>query len=261
MSRPFTLIAHRGFSSRAPENTIAAFDLAIDAGFDNIELDAHLSADGVPVVIHDDALDRTTDGSGQVSSLTLPELRELDAGAWFGDDRAYAGAAVPTLDDVLERYAGRAHIHLELKSQDPDLPGVVIALLRKRGWLDLPRSDGGGGPFDAPGLTITSFQYEQLKRSIALTGSDVRHGWLVQEISGDVLQAAVDAGITAIYPRASNATTESTQMAEQAGMSVRGWSVGDESELLQIYRAGAAGTTVNWPDRALAILTGLYGDS
>ncbi len=85
------MIAHRGFSSRAPENTIAAFDLAIDAGFDNIELDVHLSADGVPVVIHDDALDRTTDGSGQVSSLTLPELRALDAGAWFGDGGAHAG--------------------------------------------------------------------------------------------------------------------------------------------------------------------------
>jgi glycerophosphoryl diester phosphodiesterase len=81
----FTLIAHRGFSSSAPENTIAAFDLAIDEGFDNIELDAHLSADGVPVVIHDDTLDRTTNGSGPVSSLTLAELRDLDAGAWFGN--------------------------------------------------------------------------------------------------------------------------------------------------------------------------------
>ncbi len=247
MARPFTLIAHRGFSSRAPENTIAAFDLAIDAGFDNIELDAHLSADGVPVVIHDDTLDKTTDGTGPVSSLTLARLQELDAGAWFGDDRAHAGTAIPTLDEVLERYAGRAHIHLELKSPDPGLSDVVIALLRERGWLDLPHSDGGGGPFDAPGLTITSFQYGQLKRSIALSGSDVRHGWLVQEITGDVLQAAVDAGISGIYPRASNATTESTQMAEQAGMTVRGWSVGDESNLLRIYGAEAAGTTVGWP--------------
>ncbi len=261
MSRPFTLIAHRGFSSRAPENTIAAFDLAIDAGFDNIELDAHLSADGVPVVIHDDALDRTTDGAGPVSSLTIARLRELDAGAWFGDDGAHTGATIPTLDGVLERYAGRAHIHLELKSRDPGLSDVVIALLRKRGWLDLTHSGGGGGPFDAPGLTITSFQYEQLKRSIALTGRDVRHGWLVQEITGHVLEAAVDAGVGGIYPRASNATPESTHMAVQAGMSVRGWGVGSEADLLQIYRAEAADTTVNWPDRALATLEGLSGDS
>ncbi|MCH8102721.1 MAG: hypothetical protein IIB28_06165 [Chloroflexi bacterium] len=257
MSRPFTLIAHRGFSSRAPENTIAAFDLAIGAGFDNIELDAHLSADGVPVVIHDDTLDRTTNGSGPVSSLTLAELRELDAGAWFGDDREYAGDPIPTLDELLERYAGRAHIHLELKSQDPDLAGVVIALLRERGWLDA----ASGGPFDAPGLTITSFQYEQLQRSIAIAGSEVRHGWLVQEIAGDTLQAAVDAGISGIYPRAPNATIESTHMAEQTGMSVRGWGIASEADLLQIYRAEAAGTTVDWPDSARAALEGLSGDS
>src|SRR3989442_9967523 len=76
-------IAHRGASARAPENTLAAFKEAIRLGADSIELDAHLSADGVPMVIHDDSVDRTTNGRGAVAALTCRSLRRLDAGAWF----------------------------------------------------------------------------------------------------------------------------------------------------------------------------------
>ena len=255
MPRPFTLIAHRGFSSRAPENTIAAFDMALDAGFANIELDTHLSADGVPVVIHDDTLDRTTDGSGPVSSLTLAQLKRLDAGGWFGSDDTYVGAVLPTLEEVLERYAGRAHLHLELKSRDPDLPKVVIGLLRDRDRL-APHTDD---PFAVPGLTITSFQFDQLERSIALTGRGVRHGWLLQEITSEAVRSSLDTGISGIYPRASNATAETTRLAVQSGMSVRGWGVNDDDDLSQLYRANAAGTTVNWPDTAQETLNSLSG--
>ncbi|NMC78815.1 MAG: glycerophosphodiester phosphodiesterase, partial [Chloroflexi bacterium] len=89
------LFAHRGASADAPENTLAAFRLAVDENADGIELDAKLSADGQVVVIHDQSVDRTTDGHGRVGQLTLAQLKELDAGSSFSP--GFAGERIPTL--------------------------------------------------------------------------------------------------------------------------------------------------------------------
>ena len=91
----FLVIAHRGASSYAPENTIAAFDLALQMGARHLELDVHLTRDDYLVVIHDDTVDRTTNGAGPVASQTLAALQALDAGAWFGE--AFVGPASPRL--------------------------------------------------------------------------------------------------------------------------------------------------------------------
>lgn len=112
MSKLF-LYAHRGASADAPENTLAAFRCALDAGADGIELDVHLSHDGVPVVIHDDTLDRTTDGSGAVAAHALGSLKRLDAGRWFAPE--FAGEEVPTLEETLQLLRGRLRINLEVK--------------------------------------------------------------------------------------------------------------------------------------------------
>src|SRR6187455_95113 len=93
------VIAHRGASSYAPENTLAAFDLALEMGVRHVELDVDFTSDGHIVVIHDDSVDRTTNGSGPVTSHTLATLRSLDAGAWCGAQ--FAGQRIPTLDEVL----------------------------------------------------------------------------------------------------------------------------------------------------------------
>ena len=82
------VLAHRGYSAKAPENTMAAFELALAVGADGIELDVHMTRDGEIVVIHDDTLDRTTNGKGPVSDQTMAELRELDAGSWFSPEFA-----------------------------------------------------------------------------------------------------------------------------------------------------------------------------
>ncbi len=107
------VIAHRGDTAAAPENTLAAFAAAIDAGADGIELDVHPSRDGALVVHHDHYLDRTTSGAGLVSDHTLGELRALDAGAWF--DAKFAGESIPTLEEVLRLAAGRVRLEIELK--------------------------------------------------------------------------------------------------------------------------------------------------
>jgi glycerophosphoryl diester phosphodiesterase len=93
------IFAHRGASAFAPENTMAAFELAVQEKADAIELDAKLTADGQVVVIHDQTVDRTTDGRGRVGDMSLAQLRQLDAGSHFA--RAFQGERIPTLDEVL----------------------------------------------------------------------------------------------------------------------------------------------------------------
>jgi glycerophosphoryl diester phosphodiesterase len=107
------VIAHRGDSAHAPENTLPAFEGAIQAGADWIELDVHLTKDDQVVVIHDETVDRTTNGKGRVEDLTLAQLQELDAGSWFGSN--FAGARLPTLDQVLDLAKGRSRVLIELK--------------------------------------------------------------------------------------------------------------------------------------------------
>lgn len=111
-------IAHRGASGSAPENTMASFRLAEAMGAHYIELDCTLSADSEVVVIHDGSVDRTTDGRGNVRALTSDQLRQLDAGSWYGD--RFAGERIPTLDKVLAWANGRMGVYIEIKSMGGD---------------------------------------------------------------------------------------------------------------------------------------------
>jgi glycerophosphoryl diester phosphodiesterase len=118
-------IAHRGASAYEPENTLRAFERAIEMGATMLELDAHLSCDGRVVVIHDPDLARTTDGEGHVADLSLVEIRRFDAGL---------GERVPILEEVIELARGRAQLYIELKGQRT--PGPVVEVLQKMAFLD-----------------------------------------------------------------------------------------------------------------------------
>lgn len=129
---PFGIVCHRGANKIAPENTLPAFECALAAGFDFIELDLHISADGEIFVFHDADLSRTTNGYGPTCDKTLAELRTLDAGSWF--DPFFAGTPIPTLHEVLallHRYSGRAY--LEFKTAPPER---VIELVEAAGLSD-----------------------------------------------------------------------------------------------------------------------------
>ncbi|MEI5907997.1 glycerophosphodiester phosphodiesterase family protein [Bacillus spongiae] len=111
---PFTkVIAHRGASGFAPENTLAAFDLAVEMKADYIELDLQMSKDGELIVIHDPSVERTTNGSGLIQDLTYEEILQFDAGSWF--HQQFSGEKVPTLKEVLDRYVGEIGLLIELK--------------------------------------------------------------------------------------------------------------------------------------------------
>lgn len=124
------IIAHRGFSASAPENTLVALEAGIEAGADAVEFDLHSTEDGIPVLLHDSTLDRTTDGSGPVHRRTFDEISGLDAGGWF--DPAFAGEPVPSLESVLTATGDRvARFYAEIK-RDPRpedvarITGVVV---------------------------------------------------------------------------------------------------------------------------------------
>ncbi len=126
------IFAHRGASKHAPENTIAAFDLAYSIGAPAIELDTMLSKDGIPVVIHDRTVDRTTNGSGKVNKFRAEELSKLDAGSFFSQE--FKGEPVPLLRDVLVRFKGKLFINIELKNYHApldDLPLRVVELVKE----------------------------------------------------------------------------------------------------------------------------------
>jgi len=137
------IVAHRGLALEAPENTLTAYAAALDLGF-GIEIDARLTADGQAVIVHDDSVDRTTDGSGNVEDLSLAQIEQLDAGSWF--DPVFAGEPVPTLDMVLglvEERAPKALVMLDIKSVDPYMETLVIESLEVYGLLSGSVGIGG----------------------------------------------------------------------------------------------------------------------
>lgn len=129
------LMAHRGNSALAPENTLAAFGRALDTPAQWIELDVHLTADGQVVVMHDATVNRTTNGSGAIVDLTLSQLKALDAGSWFGAE--FTNERVPTLAEVVALVGKRIRLNVEIKSAaDPESSRKVVEVLRQGGVLE-----------------------------------------------------------------------------------------------------------------------------
>ena len=180
------IIAHRGNSWLAPQNTIAAFDAARRSGADAIELDIQLLADGNAAVIHDDTVDATTDGSGAVASFTAPELKKLDAGSWFSP--AFGGEKVPLLADVLDYF--REH-------QEPSILLEIKGIWQEealRRALDSVEEAGLAQRF-----IVQSFQAETiaLARRIA---PDLQREWLLESWREDAIDVAYSLDAKGINP-------------------------------------------------------------
>lgn len=132
----FEIVAHRGYSAIAPENTLAAFAAAIERGANAIEFDVRLSADGIPIIIHDATVERTTDGTGNVSDKTKAQLKQLDAGLWFSD--RFIGERIPTFSEALDFLQDApVAIYAEVKDADDwsakDIESF-IATICTQGW-------------------------------------------------------------------------------------------------------------------------------
>jgi glycerophosphoryl diester phosphodiesterase len=228
----FLNIAHRGASAYAPENTFSAFDKALALGINHIELDVHFNSDRHVVVIHDDTVNRTTNGSGRVASQTLAQLRALDAGSWFGPQ--YSEERIPSLDEVLERYKGKAHFHIEIKAQAEKLAQSTADLVR--------------GYDMANDVTVTSFQKARLEE-IRVYAPELPAGWLVTEVDDYITTQARQLGLTLICPKADTVTPGLVEALHRQGFQVRAWGVGNEELMRRVVEAGADGMTVNFPDK------------
>ena len=237
----FGTVAHRGYSSKAPENTFSAFDLAIESNFNFIETDVQLTADNIPVIIHDDKIDRTSNGNGKVSDLKLNEIKSYDFGNWF--DKKYKDEKIPTLSEMLKKYANRIHLVLELKSDQSSLTKQVSALIENEGWEKV-----AGNPLSqVPGLTIISFHLAQVLRSIELLPV-VRHGWLVTELTDTDIDIASKLGIQGIFPHAKLASEHSVKYAKEKGLFVGVWGIENAEEVVMLKKIGVSVVTTDWPD-------------
>lgn len=230
-------IAHRGASSYAPENTLAAFDLALHMGIRHVELDVHCTSDGHVVVIHDDTVDRTTSGSGPVASYTLGALRCLDTGAWFGAE--FAGQRVPTFAEILQRYGGRLHVHTEIKGGTVHLVQRTVDLVRQ---YDMTTQ-----------VTMTSFQPLRLQE-VRTYAPELPTGWLVRQVNEAIIAQARELGVTQLCPPARTVTPELVRHLQAWGFVVRAWGVANEALMRQVVDAGADGMTVDFPDKLMAYL-------
>lgn len=227
----FINIAHRGASAYAPENTFAAFDKALDLGAAHVEFDVHFSADGQVVVIHDDIVDRTTNGSGAVASLTLAQLKRLDAGTWFASQ--FSRERIPTLEELLQRYRGRLHFHIEVKGQTEHLSERTIDLVRGHGW--------------GHNVSITSFQKERLEEARSYA-PELPSGWLVREVHESMVEQALQMGLAMICPHAEFVDRQLVEQLHHKGFMVMAWGVRDEDAMRGVVEAGADGMTIDFPD-------------
>lgn len=224
-------LAHRGASGYAPENTAAAFELAIDMGADMIETDARRTRDGQVVLFHDDRLDSRSDGTGTVADHTLTQLRRLDLGAWF--EPRFAGERILTLAEYLDRFTDRIGTCLEIK--DPAAAEAVVAELGPRRLAAGPHA-----------FHLTSFDWDAAVRARAALRLPT--GYLCRAFDVDTIERCVGAGLTQICPPAGLLTAPLVEAAHQAGLLVRAWGVRDRADVDRLFATGADGATVNWPD-------------
>jgi len=206
-------------------------------GARHLELDVHLASDGHVVVIHDDTVDRTTDGTGPVVGQSLETLRRLDAGSWF--DSRFSGERIPTLRDVLARYKGRAYLHIEIKGRSEGLTRRTVDAIRSGSMADQ--------------VTITSFQRVRLEETREYA-PELPTGWLVAEATEATFAQARALGLTQLCPKAGTLTPDLVRRLRGEGLGVRAWGVENEDRMRQVVSAGADGMTVNFPDKLIAYL-------
>ena len=231
-------IAHRGASGTFPENTLSAFRAAIDAGADMCELDVQLSRDGAVVVIHDETVERTTDGSGEVAELTLAELQRLDAGAKFKSG-ALKGDRIPTLDEVFAVTSGKCGLNIELKAGG--LEHQVAQLMQSRNAMG--------------DCIVSSFEWEYLKK-IQQINFNIRIGLLADEKPVDLMMNAVAMRAHAINPRWDMVTADLCKAAHERGLMVYTWTVDADARMRALAECGVDGIMTNYPERLRTVVGG-----
>ncbi|HET8523467.1 MAG TPA: glycerophosphodiester phosphodiesterase family protein [Thermomicrobiales bacterium] len=225
------IYGHRGESASEPENTLRAFERALQAGVDGIELDVQATADGVPVVIHDRDLTRTTNGSGRVNEVTFDQLRQLDAGS---------GEKVPTLDEVLSLVGDRAHLDIEFKQTR--IERAVLEQLNKHPTVE---------------WSASSFKWGALKTLRAL--GPAYDLWLLDDfVTDEVIETArtLGASTAAIGHAALNEDTVARLRA--ANLKIFAWTVNGVEEARRMEKLGIDILCTDAPTKMINALAGVH---
>jgi glycerophosphoryl diester phosphodiesterase len=246
------VFAHRGGCALGPENTIAAFDLGLAAGADGLELDVHLSSDGVVVVCHDDTLERTTGASGLVRMRTAAELGRVDAGCRFQDT---AGGypfrerkiGVPTFREVLRRYP---HIPLivEMKVDSVEMGRAVAAEVRDAAAHDRVCAAGyGQRALDAARAALPAMPTSACHPEVRMAVYRSLAGWPVRQVPYAMYQVPERAGLVRVV------SPRFLRHAHRAGLRVQVWTVDDEVDMRRLLDWGVDGLISNRPDVAVRV--------
>lgn len=235
------LFAHRGFSGKFPENTLLAFRKAAELDVFGVEFDVHLTADGQLVVIHDETINRTSNGSGFVKDMTLEELRRYDYGSWFGEQ--FAGEEIPTLREVLAVYKETDHmLNIEIKSDIFEYEGIEQLISEEINAYGLQKR-----------IIVSSFNHESIQRFHQLqpaVQTGVLFGSLIVNIDSYVHALPGDA----LHIHYAHMYRKAIQRAIENGVTVRAFTVNDAAIARQLQATGIDAVFTDVPD---IILSGL----
>ncbi len=235
------VVAHRGSSGTAPENTMVAFRAAIDAGARMVEIDVQRTADGRVIVFHDHVLGRTSNGSGRVDAHTYDQIRDLDAGSWMGE--AFAGERIPLLIDALAYLKGRAYLNVELKrydtTDDPDI--LLAAVLRTIDVADM-----------AAHTLVSSFDHELIGRAASINpripGAVIMHPTDRAMPS----ERALPVGARAVVMSKAQLSHDRVRDARAHGLPLAVYTINTSEEALRAVRYGADVLVTNFPADIMA---------
>ena len=238
VAKRFRIIAHRGASGYAPENTMAAFELALRMGATEVETDVQFTKDRKVVIFHDTNLDRITSGKGRVSNHTLEELRRLDAGSWFkpppGWERSYAGERIITLEELLQRFGTRLTYHAEIKEYQEGLVAATIATIEEKGLSD--------------NCFITAIDKRSAMEARRLAPK-IRVGWAIpRSFNKGTLDEAKRQGFNQVIVEVQEADPEVVKYGQEMGLEIRASTIRDRDAMIRAVEAGCNGMTINWPD-------------
>ena len=236
-------IAHRGASGEglAPENTLAAVKKALDIGVDLVEVDIHLTADRQPVVIHDQMVDRTTNGTGLVSTMTLSQIVKLDAGSWFGTQ--FKGESIPTLEEVIAMCRSRALVLVEAKTVDAaEAAAVRVRAMRAQSHVMIQSFHGAG-------IRAVNRLDKRIPTAFLMTGSEAT---LRRRTGGVKRVLKLGANALALNHRAAQPGLVAQFLARALGFWV--YTVDEERDMRAMIEMGVGGIITNYPDRLNRVL-------
>lgn len=238
------IFAHRGASAYAPENTVEAFALAMEQGADGIELDVQMTKDGQIVVIHDETIDRVSDGTGAVRDYTLEELKKFH---FSNHMENYENAVIPTLKEVLDLIkSSNMLLNIELKTGIywyPNLEEKTMELVKEAGMEDR--------------VIYSSFNHYSIKKILELD-SHAECAFLYSDVILNVDKYAKNAGVCGLHPAVYHLKmAELLKEYQESGLKVRVWTVNKKEDMEKFIKADLEAVITNYPDKALEIRNAL----